>query len=315
MTRPTIPTYKIKRTGCEIPIIGFGSGTKWRIAKTTGENKDQFMDELTKQIVSAVDCGFNHIDTADVYRTHQEVGSGLDECCLPRNKLWVTDKYHANSSTLLNSKGPRHSLEMSLQKLHLTYIDLYLIHSPEVTLEKAGIDLKEAWRQMEELYEVGLAKNIGVSNFDVPSLQYILTFAKYPPMVNQIEFNPYLQQQSPGIIEYCKRNDILIEAYSPLVPLTGGRPGPLCDVLPALSRKYGKSEMQILLRWAIQNNVVVLTTSSRKERLEESLAIFDFELSPEDFNQITRIGRQKIFRGFFGRMYSKYDNDLYKDLK
>lgn len=309
-----IPTLRLKGSGDEIPIIGFGSGTKWRIAKASGEKKDQFITELADQVTSAINAGFNHIDAAEAYKTHPEVGRGVKNSGVPRDKLWITDKYTPWSWDWRKGTGPLESLSLSLEKMQMSYVDLYLLHVPFITVQTAGIDLKEAWRQMEEIYDRGLAKNIGVSNFDVESLEYITKIGKYLPVVNQIEFNAYLQQQSPGIIAYCKDHDIVVEGYSPLVPLTKGRPGPLDKLLPALAEKYHKSELQILLRWVTQNGVVVITTSAQQARVKESVNIFDFELTAEDFDSITKIGREKIFRGFMGEQYSKYDDTLYKDL-
>ncbi|KAM3160359.1 hypothetical protein ACU8KH_04487 [Lachancea thermotolerans] len=309
-----IPTVELKGSGDKLPVIGFGSGTKWRIAKAEGEKKDQFIQELADQVSNAIKAGFNHIDAAEAYKTHPEVGAGIANSGVPREKLWVTDKYTPWSWTWRKGKGPLESLELSLGKMQMQYVDLYLVHVPFINPETAGIDLKEAWRQMEEIYDRGWAKNIGVSNFDVESLEYIRTIGKYQPVVNQIEFSAYMQQQSPGIISYCKKHGIAIEGYSPLVPLTKGKPGPLDDILPLMAKKYGKSELQILLRWVVQNGVIAITTSAQLKRIDESLDIFDFELSSEDFTSITEVGKTKIFRNFMTDLYGKYDSIIYKDL-
>lgn len=233
-TDSCIPTVKINSTGSEIPILGFGSGTKWRIAKQTGETKGQFIDVLVEQVKDAIDAGFNHIDTAEAYCTHEEVGKALADYKSSREKIWVTDKYHPNSWAKRKCTGPIESIRLALKTMDLEYLDLYMLHRPDITKENAGIELEEAWRQMEQIFEEGLARNIGVSNFSVSSLEKIKSFCKYLPMVNQIEFNPYLQEQSPGILEYCQNNDIIVEAYSPLSPLFRARPGPLDDILPGL---------------------------------------------------------------------------------
>ncbi|KAH3900807.1 related to NADPH-dependent alpha-keto amide reductase [Saccharomycodes ludwigii] len=294
-----------------IPIIGFGSGTKWRITKSSGETKGKFIQQLADQVKNAIEVGFNHIDTAEAYKTHDEVGVGIKESGIPREKLWITDKYTTWSWLWRKGTGPLDSLTISLKKMDLEYVDLYLLHTPTITLETSGITLKEAWKQMETIYESGLAKNIGVSNFSVADLEYIKSFGKYKPQVNQIEFHAYLQAQTPGIVKYCFDNGIIVEGYSPLTPITKARPGPLDNLLTNLAEKYGKSELQILLRWVTQYGVVVLTTSSKRERLLEAIDIFSFELSKQDFEEISKIGKQKVFRSVFNENYDKYNNVLY----
>lgn len=300
-----IPTVKINSTGSEIPILGFGSGTKWRIAKHSGETKGQFIDELVEQVKDAIDAGFNHIDTAEAYSTHEEVGNALANSKSRRQKLWVTDKYHPNSWTMRKCSGPIESIRLALKTMDLEYFDLYMLHRPDITKESAGIDLEEAWMQMEQIFEQGLAKNIGVSNFPVSALEKIKSFCKYMPTVNQIEFNPYLQEQSPGILEYCQNNDIIVEAYSPLSPLFRARPGPLDDILPGLVEKYKVTETQLLIRWAIQRGVIVLTTSSKKERLIEILHCLKFELEAEDVDLISIVGRKKHYQWCLTHLFNE----------
>lgn len=311
-----IPMFPLEGSCVGIPAIGFGSGTKWRIRKASGETKDEFIDVLASQVTNALDLGFRHIDVAEAYKTHPEVGLGISNSCVPRDKIFLTDKYSPWSWDWRKGSGPLESLKLSLEKMNVPYVDLYLLHVPSISVENAGIDLKEAWRQMEQIYEKKLALNIGVSNFDVESLEYIKSFSKHQPVVNQIEFHAYSQQQTPGIIKYCKSNKILLAGYSPLVPITNPEPGPLDDILPKLAKKYGKTEAQILLRWVIQNEIVVITTSQKKERLSEYLKIFDFELSKEDFDIITKEGRKKIIRNMLDETFYKWkDHELYSDLE
>lgn len=309
------PGITLKGSGDLLPSIGFGSGTKWRIAKSSGETKGVYIDALADQVTNAIQCGFNHIDTAEAYKTYKEVGTGISNAQVPRKTLWITDKYTPWSWEWRKGSGPLESLTLSLKEMNLDYVDLYMIHVPNITTKTAGIDLKEAWLQMEEIYTRKMARNIGVSNFDVESLEYIKSFAKHQPVVNQIEFSAYMQQQSPGILKYCRENNIVVEGYSPLVPLTKGKPGPLDEILPGIAAKYGKSQLQVLLRWVTQNGIVVITTTGKKERLNESLNIFDFELSKEDFDQITNVGREKILRNYMHMLYEKYDDNLYADLE
>ncbi|SCU82373.1 LAFA_0C10770g1_1 [Lachancea sp. 'fantastica'] len=307
----SIPVVELKGTKAQLPKIGFGSGTKWRILKSQNADKeDYFIEELAEQVNHAIRLGFNHIDTAEAYKTYEEVGAGIRKSEKPRSELWVTDKYAPWSYSWNKSTGPLWSLKNSLTHMGLEYVDLYLLHSPAITPETSGITLQEAWNQMEQILESGLAKNIGVSNFDVESLQNIHAIAKHMPSVNQIEFHPYLQQQSPGIVDFCKQHEIVVEGYSPLAPLTGGKPGPLDEILPKLAEKYGKSELQILLNWSIQSGVVPITTSGNEARIAEILQIFDFKLDNQDVEMIAATGKQKLFRNFMKDLYGKYDEVL-----
>ncbi|QLG74621.1 hypothetical protein HG535_0G05040 [Zygotorulaspora mrakii] len=301
-----IPTLTIRSTGSAIPIIGFGAGTQWRIAKTTGDTKGQFIDQLTSQIELAIETGFNHIDTAEVYHTHAEVGKGLERYHSIRDQLWVIDKYFPQSWKWHGLNGPLECIQKSLKTTNLDYYDLYMLHSSDITKETAGLELEEAWKQMEEILDKKLARNIGVSNFTIDDLERIKASCRTMPVINQIEFNPYLQEQSLGIIEYCHANNIIIEAYSPLTPLSRARPGPLDRVLPELETKYNKTETQILLRWAIQRGVVVLTTSSKEHRLKEILGALDFELSDDDVELISQVGSEKHYQWCQKEIFDEY---------
>ncbi|KAL6950241.1 hypothetical protein ACO0QE_000917 [Hanseniaspora vineae] len=293
-----IPTFALK-TGAHIPVIGFGAGTKWRIAKSDGTI--DFIQQLADQVSLAVKSGYTMIDCAEAYKTHEEVGCGLRDAGITdenRNNVWITDKYTPWSWEWRKGTGPVESCTLALEKMKLKYVDLYLLHMPQIDIESAGITLEQAWEQCEQLCEKGLAKNIGVSNFTVPDLERIYKICKIKPVINQIEFHAYLQQQAPGLRSYCKQKEIQLQAYSPLTPILKGAPGPLDPVLERLSTKYGKSFMQILLKWVIQNDIVVLTTSGKQERIKESLEIFDFNLTDEEVQEITDVGRKKFFRSW-----------------
>lgn len=299
MTVPKIPAFKLKGTGDEIPAIGFGSGTAWRIKKwekRDEKNGDELITELVDQVKSAIDNGFRHIDTAEAYFTHKEVGAGIKASGIAREELFVTDKWSPGVFKLTGSKGPKESLARTLEELQLDYVDLYLLHSPQKN--EGEISTEDAWLELEDLVKEGKVKNIGVSNHSVEWLEKIAKVATIVPAVNQIEFHAYLQDQTPGIVEYAKKNGILLEAYSPLAPIIRARPGPLDDLLPSLVDKYNKSETVILLRWVYQQGILPLTTSSKPERLADSLNVFTFELDDEDVKKITEVGKQKHFQGF-----------------
>lgn len=315
MTIPKIPTFTLSTTNSKIPAIGFGSGTAWKIQKRSRpeDQRNDPIEELIQGTKDAILAGFNHIDTAEAYSTHYEVGQGIKQSGVARSQLFVTDKYSPGSPGTSKTSGPYESLNIALKTLELDYVDLYLLHTPRISPDTVGITLEEAWLQMEKLYKEGKAKNVGVSNFSIEYIERIQKVATViKPQVNQIEFHAYLQGQTPGIMEYAQKNDILIEAYSPLAPLFRARPGPLDDILAELVEKYGKTESQVLLRWVYQQGVLPLTTSSKVERLIDALNIFTFELEQEDVEKITKIGKEKIARHFASDMYGKYDQELYK---
>lgn len=301
--------FTLPETKDKIPAIGFGSGTKWRIHKWDLAAKDleltHFVEELAEIILQVIKTGYLLIDTLEAYTTRAEVGKGLKDSGKPRSELFLTDKWSPGfrGSTL----GPYDSLKGALKELDQEYVDLFLIHSPKT--EKVGLTLEEAWEQMVQLKKDGLAKNIGVSNCAVEDLEKLAKF-DFKPEVNQIEFHAYLQTQSPGVVDYCKKNDILLEAYGPLTPILHGE-GPLDDLLDKLAAKYDRPKSQILLRWVYQNGVLPITTSSKIERLQDALKMFEFELEKLDFEEITKIGRTKVHRNFCTDVFSKYDDCLY----
>ncbi|GME78688.1 unnamed protein product [Ambrosiozyma monospora] len=185
--------------------------------------------------------------------------------------------------------------------MSLSYLDLYLIHFPFFSPENTEITLQEAWKQMERLVEEGKVRNIGVSNFNVSKLKEILKIAKIKPQVNQIEYNLYLQNQTPGIVKFCKENDILVEAYSPLTPIIPSKiknGGPLDPLIDELSAKYGVTKSQLILRWVNQSGVVAVTTSSNKERLKEYTGMASFEIEEDDFKTLSEVGSTYNFTGF-----------------
>ncbi|KAH3687569.1 hypothetical protein WICPIJ_001449 [Wickerhamomyces pijperi] len=303
-------------TKASIPAIGYGSGTKHQILKKSrpAEIRHTLHDDLVSDFYNAFKRGFRHIDTAEVYTTHEEVGEALkrvldeSEGKLKREDFFVTDKYSPgfeykehNITVPAATSGPYESINVALKELGLEYIDLYLIHSQFFQDRLThGLSIEDAWLQIEKAFEEGKVRHIGVSNFDTAHLDRIRKVGKYGPQVLQIEYHAYLQNQSNGIIQYAKDHDILVEAYSPLAPLSRSPDGPLKDLLPELVAKYGKTDAQILLRWVYQQGIVVLTTTSNQDRLDDSLAIFGFELDQEDVEKIREVGASFNFRGFFG---------------
>ena len=290
--------------------IGFGVGSYWRIYKS--ENNIKYVPELVQQLKTAISAGFKMLDGAEAYNTYEEIGIALKESGVKREDIWITDKYLYKSYALRGSKGPIDSLNRALNLMQLDYVDMYLLHTPDITVENAGITLTEAWRQCEQLVEMGKAKQIGVSNFRVQDLEEIMKICKIKPMCNQIEFHPYLQQQSPGIRKYCFENGIQLEAFSVLTPLTKVKEkdnNPVLPIVERLAAKYGKTTTQILLRWCTQLGIIPLTTTSNPERINQSLVIFDFELSEDEMIEIINVKDKQMFRGWAKDImnYSKED--------
>ena len=214
------------------------------------------------------------------------MGEAIKESSIPRDRLFVATKVIDNIYDIPSA------VDASLSKLGLEYVDLYMIHNPHFTEKKE--ELQKAWKDMEAVQRSGKAKSIGVSAFQIKHLEAILEVAEITPAINQFEFHPYLQREA--LREFGESKGIATAAFSPLVPLRHGAPGPLDSVVKKLAEKYGMSPEVILLRWTMQKDVVTITTSRQKERMEGYLKALDFVLSDEDVDEITRIGKQKHLR-------------------
>nr|CAI6417445.1 BAF_HP1_G0007690.mRNA.1.CDS.1 [Saccharomyces cerevisiae] len=294
--------------GNKIPAIAIiGTGTRWYKNEETDAT---FSNSLVEQIVYALKLpGIIHIDAAEIYRTYPEVGKALSLTEKPRNEIFLTDKY---STQIKVSDSPAEGLDLALKKMGTDYVDLYLLHSPFVSKEANGFSLEEAWKDMEQFYKSGKAKNIGVSNFAVEDLQRILKVAEVKPQVNQIEFSPFLQNQTPGIYKFCQEHDILLEAYSPLGPLqkktAQDDSQPFFEYVKELSEKYIKSEAQIILRWVTKRGVLPVTTSSKPQRISDAQNLFSFDLTAEEVDKITELGLEhEPLRLYWNKLYDKYN--------
>lgn len=276
--------------------IGTGTGTKWKELNTSNHRL------LVDQLKLAMDKGFYHIDTAEYYQTQPEVGVAIKEQGVDRKDLWITTKYGPMSLT----SGPLEFMDIALKELQTDYVDLLLIHVDKFEkFSKNGHDAKSAWEEFVQIKKAGKARYIGVSNFSIESLQKVIDVGKkygddYLPVVNQIEFHPYLKNQFPGLVKYCQDNDILVEAYGPLSPLLRVKDEvhPLKTLLPKLGEKYNKTEAQLLLRYTLQKNILPVTTSANPTRIEQSLEIFDFNIDDDDFKAIDSVEDEFQFRAF-----------------
>lgn len=295
--------------------IGTGTGTKWQILKKgrPEEERDLLSEDLVDQLLLALKNGFYHIDTAEIYTTHKEVGAAVKRSGIPREDLWITTKYNPGfGSSQAMSASPSASIETALKELETDYIDLFLVHSPFFSPETThGYSHREVWDALVQAKKDGKVRHIGVSNHTAKHIEDIFGFVdpEFYPQVNQIEFHPYLQDQSKGIVEFCQKHDILVEAYSPLAPLSRvNKDGeahidnPLEKLLPGLTEKYNKTPSQILLRYTLQRGILPITTSSKEERIKESLSVYDFKLSDEDVEKINETGSFH-FRAFFKEQF------------
>lgn len=283
-----------------MPLVGFGV---WRV-----EGKD-----IKDLVINAIKIGYRHFDCAADYKNETEVGEALagafQSGLVKREDLFITTK-------LWNSDHGHvfEACKDSLKKLQLDYLDLYLVHFPVATkhtgvgttdsaLDEDGvleidttISLETTWRAMEDLVSKGLVRSIGISNYDIFLTRDCLAYSKVKPAVNQIETHPYFQRDS--LVKFCLKHGVSITAHTPLGGAAAntewfGSVSCLDDpVLKGLAAKYKRTVAQIVLRWGIQRNTVVIPKTSNLKRLEENFQVFDFELTKEDMDQIKSLDRK-----------------------
>ncbi|MFS0865431.1 aldo/keto reductase [Fredinandcohnia sp. 179-A 10B2 NHS] len=243
-----------------------------------GVYKAQEGEEVISAVKSAIQSGYRHIDTAALYKNEEGVGQGIREAGIPREELFITTKVWNDDQGYENTLK---AFDESLTKLGLEYVDLYLIHWPVKGL------YKETWKALESLYESGKVRAIGVSNFLIHHLEDLLSDCKIKPMVNQVEFHPWLTQED--LQAFCKENSIQLEAWSPLAR------GQLLDhpTIVDIAEKYNKSTAQIILRWDLQHEVITIPKSVKPERIKQNAEVFDFELSTEDMEALDAINENK----------------------
>ena len=258
--------------GVNIPKIGFGT---WQIPE--GE-------EVYKSVTHALKVGYRHVDTAQIYRNEVGVGQAIADSDLAREDIFLTTKIWNDKHDYDLAKA---SIEESLEKLGVDYVDLLLIHWPNPKAQREQDAWKAGnaatWKAMEEAYRAGKVRAIGVSNFMIHHLEALLETAEIKPQVNQVLLAPGCTQED--LVSFCRQHDILLEAYSPLGT------GSIFDnpVVQNLAAKYGKSIAQVALRWSLQKGFLPLPKSVTPNNIEANLQIFDFELSADDVDKLDKL--------------------------
>lgn len=249
--------------GKEIPAIAIGT---WSLEG----------DEAYNSVLNAIKNGYTHIDAAAVYGNEVEVGRAIKDSGVDRSKLFITSKLWNAEQGYESAKK---ALEKSLKDLGLDYLDMYLIHWPK-TYELA----RESWKAMEEAFNDGKVKGIGVSNFNIHHIEDILKVAKVKPIINQVEC--HLELQNVKLREYCESHGIQLEAYAPLMSHAHVKNLLSRDDLKAIADKYNATPAQIALKYLIQRNIVVLARSSKEERIIENLKCLDITIKEEDMKTL-----------------------------
>jgi methylglyoxal/glyoxal reductase len=264
----SLQSTKRLHNGIEIPYVGLG------VFKMTDPQ------ETVQAVQTAIESGYRSVDTAAIYKNEESVGEGVRNSKVNRKDLFITSKVW-NSDQGYDSTLK--AFDESLKKLDMSYLDLYLIHWP------VEGKYKDTWKALERLYSEGVVKSIGVSNFHQHHLEDLLKDGNEKPVINQVELHPRLSQEP--LRTFCKEKDIAVEAWSPIAQ------GKILDepTVNHIAGKHGKSPAQIILRWHLQNDVVIIPKSVHKNRIKENADLFNFELSMEEMNQMNQLNLDERF--------------------
>ena len=258
--------YKTLNNGVKMPILGLG------VYKSGEDTKQAVLD--------ALEAGYRHIDTAALYKNEAQVGEAIRESGIPREVIFITTKLWNDD---MKNGTQMEAFERSLKNLGTDYVDLYLLHWP------VSQALEQSWKILEQIYKEGRVRAIGVSNCHMSHLMRVMAAATVVPAVNQVECHPYLSQKP--LRTFCNNLSIAMEAWSPL-----GRGRVLNDpVIGQLAQKYNKTPAQIILRWELQENWIVIPKSVHRERIIENSSIFDFELDSADMAQMDGLNKDMRF--------------------
>lgn len=269
--------YKILSNGVKMPQLGYGV---YQVTK----------EECERCVLDALRAGYRLIDTAQSYFNEEEVGSAIKKSGIPREEIFLTTKVWIEHYGYEACKA---SIDESMRKLQTDYLDLLLLHQPFA-------DYYGAWRALEEYYEAGKIKTIGISNFYPDRMIDIATFARIKPMINQVEIHPYHQQEESK--NWHGKYGIQMEAWA---PFGEGRGNMFTDpMLSEIGAKYGKTVAQVILRWHLQRGIVIIPKSVHYERMVENLNVFDFELTEEDMEKIASLDKKQ------SSFFSHYDPNM-----
>lgn len=280
--------FRTLSNGKKIPVLGLGT---WFIDD----------DKVAAAIVSAVKIGYRHIDTAQAYGNERGVGVGIKTCGVPRDELFITSKVAAEAKTY---DAAAKSIDETLEKMELDYIDLMLIHSPQPWAEWRNSkryfeENIQVWKSLEDAYAVGKIKAIGVSNFLIDDLENLLAHCKIKPMVNQLLI--HIGNTPADLIEYCKEQDIVVEAYSPIAHGEALKN----ETIAAMAQKYGVSVPQLCIKYALNLGTVALPKASNPKHMQDN-ADLSFEISSEDMETLKTLdfkvyGEYSYFPVFSGK--------------
>jgi 2,5-diketo-D-gluconate reductase A len=246
--------------GSQMPMLGLGV---WQVPDGS---------ECVRAVRWALEVGYRHIDTAQAYGNERSVGKALDESGVARDAIFITTKFYPAK------KDPVAEVERSLERLGVDHVDLYIIHWP-----RGGPTW--AWPGMERAHELGFARSIGVSNFDISELDALLATASVAPVVNQVQFSPY--EYRKGLLDACRERGIALEAYSTL----GTGRHLASEAAGRIAERVERTPAHVLLRWCVQRGVPVIPKSTHRERIAENARIFDFTLSGDDMTELDALDR------------------------